>query len=44
MQHATSEMVRWLEADYGLTTREAHMLLARMVEYDLETCSTPRTP
>ena len=35
VQHATSEMVRWLEADYGLTTREAHMLLARMVEYDL---------
>ena len=35
VQHATSEMVRWLEADYGLTTREAHLLLGRMVEYDL---------
>ena len=35
VQHATSEMVRWLETDYGLTTREAHMLLGRMVEYDL---------
>ncbi len=35
VQHATSEMVRWLVADYGLTTREAHMLLGRMVEYDL---------
>lgn len=35
VQHATSEMVRWLRIDYGLTTREAHMLLGRMVQYDL---------
>ena len=35
VQHATTEMVSWLETDYGLTTREAHMLLGRFVEYDL---------
>ena len=35
VQHATTEMVNWLETDYGLTTREAHMLLGRFVEYDV---------
>ena len=35
VQHATTEMVAWLESDYGLTTREAHMLLGRFVEYDV---------
>ena len=35
VQHATTEMVSWLETDYGLTTREAHMLLGRFVEYDV---------
>jgi acetamidase/formamidase len=35
VQHATTEMIAWLETDYGLTTREAHMLLGRCVEYDL---------
>ncbi len=35
VQHATTAMVRWLEDGYGLTTREAHMLLGRVVEYDL---------
>ena len=35
VQHATTEIVSWLETDYGLTTREAHMLLGRFVEYDV---------
>ena len=35
VQHATTEMVAWLETDFGLTTREAHMLLGRFVEYDV---------
>ena len=35
VQHATTELVAWLESDYGLNTREAHMLLGRLVEYDL---------
>ncbi|MBM4436301.1 MAG: acetamidase/formamidase family protein [Actinobacteria bacterium] len=35
VQHATTEMVRWLVAGYGLTAREAHMLLGRLVRYEL---------
>ena len=35
VQHATSEMVRWLEQDYDLDARSAHVLLGQCVEYDL---------
>jgi acetamidase/formamidase len=35
VQHATTEMLRWLQADYGLTAREASVLLGYCVEYDL---------
>ena len=35
VQHATTEMLDWLETSYGLTTREAHMLLGRFSEYDI---------
>ena len=35
VQHATSEMVRWLQADYGLDARGAHLLLGQCAEYDL---------
>ena len=35
VQHATSEMVRWLEQDYDLDARSAHILLGQCVEYDL---------
>lgn len=34
-QHATTEMVRWLQADYGLSMREANLLLGYAVEYNL---------
>ena len=35
VQHATTEMLRWLAADYGLDTRAASILMGQAVEYDL---------
>jgi len=35
LQHATTEMIRWLQADYGLKDRAAHILLGQCVEYDV---------
>jgi len=35
LQHATTEMLRWLEADYGLDKVSASILLGQAVEYDL---------
>jgi amidase len=35
LQHATSEMVRWLEQDYGLDAIGSGILLGQCVEYDL---------
>jgi acetamidase/formamidase len=35
VQHATTEMVRWLVTDYGLDQRSAHILLGQCVQYDL---------
>lgn len=35
VQHATTEMLRWLRDDYGLDTREASILLGQAVRYDL---------
>ena len=35
LQHATTEMVRWLKADYGLSEREAHAILGQAVEYEI---------
>ncbi len=35
VQHATTEMLRWLRADYGLDLVEASTLLGQCVEYDL---------
>jgi acetamidase/formamidase len=35
LQHATTEMVRWLKADYGLSEREAHAILGQTVEYEV---------
>lgn len=34
-QHATTEMLRWLQEDHGLDARGAHILLGQCVEYDL---------
>ena len=35
LQHATTEMVRWLQDDYGLDPVGAHTLLGQCVEYDV---------
>jgi amidase len=35
VQHATTEMLRWLNEDYGLDTVSASILLGQSVEYDL---------
>ena len=35
LQFATSEMLRWLQADFQLDERGAHFLLGTCVEYDL---------
>jgi amidase len=34
-QHATTEMIRWLQSDYGLDPVGAHLLMGQCVEYDL---------
>ena len=35
LQHATSEMARWLQEDYGLDQTGAHTLLGQCVEYEI---------
>ncbi len=35
VQHATTEMIRWLQSDYGLDPVGAQILLGQTVEYDL---------
>lgn len=35
LQHATTELVRWLGTDYGLDARAASTLLGQCVEYDV---------
>jgi len=35
VQHATTEMVRWLQEDHGLDPRGAHLLLGQCARYDL---------
>jgi len=35
VQHATTEMLRWLQEDYGLDPVSASILLGQCVEYDL---------
>jgi acetamidase/formamidase len=35
VQHATTEMLRWLQEDYGLDPVGANILLGQCVEYDL---------
>lgn len=35
LQHATTEITRWLQADYGLDIRAASTLLGQCVEYEI---------
>jgi amidase len=35
VQHATTEMLRWLKEDYGLDATSASLLLGQCVKYDL---------
>jgi len=35
LQHATTEMIRWLQEDFGLDAISAHILLGQCVEYDV---------
>ena len=35
IQHATTEMMRWLQADYGMNARHASTLLGQCVKYDM---------
>ena len=35
VQHATTEMLRWLQSDYGLDPTAASTLLGQCVEYDV---------
>lgn len=35
LQHATTEMIRWLQDDFGLDARAIHILLGQCVEYDV---------
>jgi acetamidase/formamidase len=35
LQHATTEMLRWLQADHGLNANEASLLLGQCVRYEI---------
>jgi amidase len=41
LQHATTEMVRWLQSGYGLDMRAASALLGQCVEYDIANVYDP---
>jgi amidase len=35
LRHATTEMLRWLQTDYGLDASSVHMLLGQFVRYEI---------
>ncbi|HEX2908159.1 MAG TPA: acetamidase/formamidase family protein [Phototrophicaceae bacterium] len=41
VQHATTEMVCWLQEEYGLSPRETNMLVGHCAEYDLANMFDP---
>ena len=41
VQHATTEMIRWLKQDYDLDETSASLLLGQIVEYDLANVFDP---
>jgi len=41
LQHATTELARWLAADYGLTERGAQLLMGQAAEYEVANVVDP---
>ncbi|MGH9201273.1 MAG: acetamidase/formamidase family protein [Vicinamibacterales bacterium] len=41
LQHATSEMLRWLSADYGFTERSASTFMGQALEYEIANVVDP---
>jgi acetamidase/formamidase len=41
LQHATTEMQRWLMADYGCDERGSSLLMGHMLEYDIANIVDP---
>jgi acetamidase/formamidase len=41
LQHATSEMHRWLMADYGFSERGASLLMGQALEYEIANVVDP---
>ena len=41
LQHATTEMLRWLAEDYGLAARAASHLMGQVVRYDVGNVFNP---
>ncbi len=41
LQHATTEMIRWLQEDFGLDARATHVLLGQCVEYEVANIIDP---
>ena len=41
LQHATSEMLRWLSADYGFTERGASTFMGQALEYEIANVVDP---
>jgi acetamidase/formamidase len=41
LQHATSEMLRWLVADYGFSERGASVFMGQALEYDIANVVDP---
>lgn len=41
VQYATTELLRWLEADYGLNARDASILLGQTIEYEIANVFDP---
>ena len=41
MQHATTELMRWLMADYGFDERGASLLLGQAMEFEISNVVDP---
>jgi acetamidase/formamidase len=41
LQYATTELVRWLESDYGLDVESSSILLGQTIEYEIANVFDP---